>query len=105
MESSLYLPVKRFLEGLGFEVKGEVCGCDVVALNQGTPAAVVIGELKLSFTLELVLQAVDRSAVCDEVWLAVRASVRGRGRESDARVRNFAGCLASGCSRYPIPGR
>ena len=82
MESSLYLPVKRFLEGLGFEVKGEVCGCDVVALDQGTPAAVVIGELKLSFTLELVLQAVDRSAVCDEVWLAVRASVRGRGRES-----------------------
>ena len=44
METSLYLPVKRFLEGLGFEVKGEVCGCDVVALDEGTPAAVVIAE-------------------------------------------------------------
>ena len=81
METSLYFPVKRFLEGLGFEVKGEVCGCDLVALDRGTPAALVIGELKLSFTLELVLQAVDRSVACDEVWLAVRASARRRGRE------------------------
>jgi hypothetical protein len=55
------LPVKRLLEGLGFEVRGEVCGCDLVALDRGTPVALVIGELKLSFTLELVLQAVDRS--------------------------------------------
>ena len=56
METSLYAPVKRFLEGLGFEVKGEVCGCDLVALDRGTPAALVIGELKLTFTLDLVLQ-------------------------------------------------
>ena len=35
METMLYPPVKRFLEGLGFEVKGEVCGCDVVALDGG----------------------------------------------------------------------
>jgi hypothetical protein len=55
METSLYSPVKRFLEGFGFEVKGEVCGCDLVALDRGTPTALVIGELKLSFTLELVL--------------------------------------------------
>ena len=96
METSLYLPVKRFLEGLGFEVKGEVCGCDLVALDRGTPAAVVIGELKLSFTLELVLQAVDRSAACDEVWLAIRASVRGRGRESDARVKKLCRLLGFG---------
>ena len=58
METSLYLPVKRFLEGMGFEVKGEVCGCDVVALDRaagadGATVGVVIGELKLAFTLEL----------------------------------------------------
>ena len=96
METSLYLPVKRFLEGLGFEVKGEVCGCDLVALDRGTPAALIIGELKLSFTLELVLQAVDRSAACDEVWLAVRASARGRGRESDPRVKKLCRLLGLG---------
>ena len=96
METNLYLPVKRFLEGLGFEVKGEICGCDIVALDQGTPAAVVIGELKLSFTLDLVLQAVDRTAVCDEVWLAVQASRRGRGRESDPKVKKLCRLLGFG---------
>ena len=96
MESSLYLPVKRFLEKLGFEVKGEVCGCDLVALSEGQPTAVVIGELKLTFTLDLVLQAIDRTAVCDEVWLAVRASRRGRGREGDPRVKKLCRFLGLG---------
>jgi hypothetical protein len=96
VETSLYLPVKCFLERLGFEVKGEICGCDVVALYQGEPAALVIGELKLTFTLELVLQAVDRSAACDEVWLAVAASRRGRGREADARVKKLCRLLGFG---------
>jgi hypothetical protein len=96
LESSLYLPVKRFLEKLGFEVKGEVCGCDLVALREGEPPVVVIGELKLAFTLDLVLQAVDRSATCDEIWLAVRASRRGRGRERDPRVRKLCRLLGVG---------
>jgi hypothetical protein len=96
LETSLYAPVKRFLENLGFEVKGEVCGCDVVALDQGTPVAVVIAELKLSFTLELVLQAVDRSAVADEVWLAVKASKRGRGREADPAAKKLCRLLGFG---------
>jgi hypothetical protein len=96
METRLYSPVKRFLERFGLEVKGEVCGCDLVALDRGTPAALVIGELKLSFTLELVLQAVDRSAACDEVWLAVRAAARRRGRESDPRARKLCRLLGFG---------
>jgi hypothetical protein len=96
LESSLYLPVKRFLEKLGFEVKGEVCGCDLVALDAKEPVGVVIGELKLTFTLDLVLQAVDRMAACDEVWLAVRASRRGRGREHDRRVRKLCRLLGFG---------
>jgi hypothetical protein len=96
LERSLYLPVKRFLEGLGFEVKGEVCGCDLVALREGEAIAVIIGELKVTFNLELVLQAVDRSAACDEVWLAVSASRRGRGRERDPRVRKLCRLLGFG---------
>ena len=73
-----------------------MCGCDLVALDRGTPAALIIGELKLSFTLELVLQAVDRSAACDEVWVAVRASARGGGRESDPRVKKLCRLLGIG---------
>ena len=96
METSLYLPVKKFLEGFGFTVKGEVEGCDLVALRGDEPPFVVIGELKLSFNLELVLQAVDRAAVCDEVWLAAPISTRGNGRESDARFRNLCRRLGFG---------
>ena len=105
MESTLYPPVKRFLEDLGFEVKGEVCGCDLVALDGKEPAAVVIGELKLTFTLDLVLQAVDRTAACDEVWLAVRASRRGRGREHDPRVRKLCRLLGLGLLCVSASGR
>src|SRR6185312_1391123 len=89
-----YPPVKRFLETLGFEVKGEVCGCDVVAVKNGAPPVVVVTELKLSFTLELVLQGVDRVAACDEVWLAVQMSTRGR--ERDSRVRKLCRLLGFG---------
>src|SRR5262245_47905509 len=105
LESSLYLPVKRFLERLGFDVKGEVCGCDLVALREGEPVAVVIGELKLTFTLDLVLQAVDRTAACDEIWLAVRASRRGRGRENDARVKKLCRFLGFGLLAVTAAGR
>jgi hypothetical protein len=59
LETDLYPSIKRYLEKLGLEVKGEVCGCDLVALSEGSPELVVIGEMKKSFTLELVLQAVD----------------------------------------------
>ncbi|MBR0935434.1 DUF2161 domain-containing phosphodiesterase [Bradyrhizobium jicamae] len=96
METALYLPVKRFLEKLGFAVKGEIGGCDLVALSAGDPPVVVIGELKLAFNLELILQAVDRAAAADEVWIAAKISSRGKGRESDARYRNLCRRLGFG---------
>jgi hypothetical protein len=96
VETALYLPVKRHLESLGFTVKGEVGGCDLVALSGDDPPVVVIGELKLSFNLELILQGVERAGACDEVWLAARLSMRGKGRESDARYRNLCRRLGFG---------
>jgi hypothetical protein len=96
LETALYLPVKRFLEGLGFSVKGEIGGCDLVGLSGAEPPVVVICELKLSFNLELVMQAVDRATASDEVWLAARLSANGKGRESDARYRNLCRRLGFG---------
>jgi hypothetical protein len=96
VEIELYQPVKRFLEDLGFQVKGEIGGCDLFAFKAGEPPIVVIGELKLAFNLELVLQGVDRAAACDEVWLAVRAASNGRGRENDRRVRKLCRRLGFG---------
>ncbi|WP_454813232.1 DUF2161 domain-containing phosphodiesterase [Labrys neptuniae] len=96
METSLYLPIKTFLESLDFAVKGEIGRCDVLALREGDPPVVVICELKQSFNLELVLQGVDRAGACDEVWLAARLSARGKGRESDSRFRNLCRRLGFG---------
>jgi hypothetical protein len=93
-ETSLYGPVKRYLETLGFTAKGEVCGCDLVALRGDEPPVVVIGELKLTFSLDLVLQAVDRTAACDEIWLAVGPA--GRKRLRDPRVRKLCRLLGFG---------
>jgi hypothetical protein len=67
-----------------------------VALKGDDPPIVVIGELKLTFNLELILQGVDRAGACDEVWLAAQLSRRGKGRESDARYRNLCRRLGFG---------
>lgn len=96
METALYIPVKTFLEAAGYTVKGEIGGCDLVGLSEGDPTVVVICELKLTFNLELILQAVDRAAVSDEVWIAARISAKGRGRESDKRYRDLCRRLGMG---------
>jgi hypothetical protein len=103
-ETALYLPVKRFLENRGFSVKGEICGCDLVALRGEEPPLVVVGELKLAFNLELVLQGVDRTPACDDIWLAVRAAGR-RGRERDPRVRKLCRLLGFGLIGVSTTGR
>jgi hypothetical protein len=100
-ETSLYPTVKRHLELLGFSAKGEICGCDIVALRVVGDPLLVIVEMKLSFTLELVLQAVDRLPMADEIWLAVRASTRGRDR--DSRVQKLCKLLGFGLLRV-APG-
>ena len=96
METSLYLPVKTFLETAGYTVKGEVGSCDLVGLSDGEPPVVVVCELKLSFNLELILQAVDRAAAADEIWIAARVSGKGRGREADRRFRDLCRRLGIG---------
>jgi len=82
-EAALYLPVKRFFEKSGFDVKGEVNGCDLVAYRGDEPPVIV--ELKLRFTLALVLQGIDRLAISERVYLAVpRPPRRARGLSPEA---------------------
>lgn len=68
-ESDLYKPVKSFLEGQGYEVKGEVLDCDVMAIR-GSESPVIV-ELKLTLNLALVMQAVERLALADKVYICV----------------------------------
>lgn len=93
-ETSLYAPVKAFLEAQGFEVKGEIRGCDLVAIREDEPRRLVIGELKMTLSLDLLLQGVDRMRAADEVWLAVRQS--RKGRDTDRRAIRLCRLLGLG---------
>jgi hypothetical protein len=86
LESELYDPVKRFLEGQGYTVKGEVCGCDVLAVRGADEPPVVV-ELKLAFTLSFLLQAIDRLAVTDLVYLAVPGGLAPAAGPDPRRAR------------------
>ena len=68
-ETALYAPVKALLEGQGYTVKGEINGCDVVAVRGDEPPVVV--ELKKTFGLGLVFQGIDRLGMTDAVYVAV----------------------------------
>src|SRR5438445_7361474 len=76
-EADLYPAVKDFLEKQGYTVKSEIRGCDVVALRDDEPPVIV--ELKLTFSLALLLQGIDRLSLTDRVYLAVS---RPRGRRA-----------------------
>lgn len=67
-ETDLYLPIKAFLEDKGYIVKSEIKGCDIVASLE---ERLVVIELKKGFTMDLVLQGVDRKSVTDYVYLAI----------------------------------
>ncbi|MEM7472623.1 MAG: DUF2161 family putative PD-(D/E)XK-type phosphodiesterase [Pseudomonadota bacterium] len=68
-ETELYPAVKAFLEGQGYEVKGEIGACDVVAVRAGDDPVIV--ELKTGFSLSLFHQGVARQSVSDDVYIAV----------------------------------
>lgn len=67
-ESDLYQPIKSFLINLGYEVKGEIKDCDILAKKDDT---LVIIELKLSLNITLLLQAIDRFTLADTVYIAI----------------------------------
>lgn len=68
-ETELYAPVKSWLQELGYEVKSEIGAADVVALKDGQEPLIV--ELKTSFSLTLLQQAVMRQTISDSVYVAV----------------------------------
>lgn len=70
LETDLYPSVKSWLESNGYEVHGEVRGCDIAA-RQGEELVLI--ELKLAINLELVLQLLRRQEAAESVYAAVPA--------------------------------
>lgn len=67
-ESDLFQPICEYLTELGYNVKGEVKGCDITAVKD---EQLIIVELKKGITISLLTQGVDRQRLGDLVYLAV----------------------------------
>ncbi len=74
-EADLYPDLKTYFEGQGYVVKAEIGACDLMARRGDEPAVVV--EMKLSFSLSLVMQGVARQGMFDDVYLAVPVLKKG----------------------------
>ncbi len=68
-ETELYQPIKSLLEAQGYEVKAEIGSADIMAMRGEEPPVVV--EMKTSFSLILIHQAIERLKITDMVYVAV----------------------------------
>jgi hypothetical protein len=78
-ETDLYMPLKRFLESQGYRVKGEIENCDVLAVR-GEEAPVVV-ELKRSINLGVILQAVARLSITQNVYIGIPENCKAFTRQ------------------------
>jgi len=82
-EEELYEPIKHYFSKLGYEVKGEVRHCDLVAIHHETAQTVIV-ELKKSFNLTVLLQAIERQRLSEQVYIAIE---RNRAKKGAANQR------------------
>ena len=67
-ETELFIPVKKLLIDQGYDVKAEVKDIDIIGEKQSSYIAV---ELKTSFSMKLIYQAIDRQKTMDIVYIAI----------------------------------
>ena len=67
-ETDLFEPIKLYLESHGYKVDAEVRNCDVVATKDED---LIIIELKTSINMKLLIQATQRQAISNSVYVAI----------------------------------
>ncbi|WP_246943386.1 DUF2161 domain-containing phosphodiesterase [Bacillus pinisoli] len=67
-EVDLYKPIQRFFVKEGYEVYGEVHDCDLTAVKDDE---LIVVELKLHLTVDLLVQATKRQRLTDQVYIAI----------------------------------
>lgn len=67
-EVDLYKPIQSFFIQQGYEVHGEVNDCDITAVKD---SQLIIVELKLNLSVQLLIQATKRQRLSDLVYIAI----------------------------------
>lgn len=96
-ESELYTPIKKHFEVLGYHVRAEVRHCDMVAIQPNEPEAhPIIIELKSSFNVTLLLQAMERMKLSPYVYVAVAKKKSSHSSHSVPALQNLCKRLGLG---------
>ena len=67
-ETDMYAPIKKKLEKMGYTVRSEVKNCDIVAVKDDE---MLVVEMKKSFNITVVYQAMDRRTITPNVYVAI----------------------------------
>ena len=78
-ETELYEPIKNYLLKEGYKVQAEVKNCDIACLYENK---LIVIEMKKSFNLKLLYQAMNRKAFADKVFVAINRPKNFRKKET-----------------------
>ena len=67
-EVDLYKPIQKLFIREGYEVYGEVKDCDIAAVKE---EELLVVELKLTLSVDLLIQAAKRQKLTDQVYVAI----------------------------------
>ncbi len=67
-EVDLYEPIRSYFIDQGYAVQGEVNHCDLTAIKEDE---LIIVEMKLNLTVDLLVQAANRQRLTDQVYIAI----------------------------------
>ncbi|MDG5789910.1 DUF2161 family putative PD-(D/E)XK-type phosphodiesterase [Evansella sp. AB-P1] len=68
-ESDLYKPIQKYFKRKGYDVYGEVKNCDMAVTKDDELLMIV--ELKLNLSVDLLIQATKRQRLTDHVYIAI----------------------------------
>ncbi|RDI45486.1 DUF2161 domain-containing phosphodiesterase [Falsibacillus pallidus] len=68
LEADLYEPIRKYFVKQGYDVYGEVKHCDIAAIKEDE---LLVVELKLNMTVDLLIQAAKRQKAADQVYIGI----------------------------------
>lgn len=85
-EVELYNPVKALLESEGYNIRAEVAGVDISAIKDDE---LLIVEMKTAFNMKLLMQAVKRQRMSENVYIAIPRPTYKKRFSKDNKDRDY----------------